>query len=73
MPGLEILADDVRCTHGATSGQVEPEELFYLKSRGIDDLAAKRLIAHGFLNEVVDRLPEEQLSEYLHQQIESSL
>jgi Fe-S cluster assembly protein SufD len=73
MPGLEILADDVRCTHGATSGQVEPEELFYLKSRGIDDLAAKRLIARGFLNEVVDRLPDEQLSEYLHQQIEARL
>ena len=73
MPGLEILADDVRCTHGATSGQVEPEELFYLKSRGIDDLAAKRLIARGFLNEVVDRLSEEQLSEYLHQQIEARL
>ncbi len=73
MPGLEILADDVRCTHGATSGQVEPEELFYLKSRGIDDLAAKRLIARGFLNEVIDRLPEEQLSEYLHQQIEARL
>jgi Fe-S cluster assembly protein SufD len=73
MPGLEILADDVRCTHGATSGQVEPEELFYLKSRGIDDLAAKRLIARGFLNEVVDRLSEKQLSEYLHQQIEARL
>jgi Fe-S cluster assembly protein SufD len=73
MPGLEILADDVRCTHGATSGQVEPEELFYLKSRGIDDLAAKRLIARGFLNEVVDRLSEKQLSKYLHQQIEARL
>jgi Fe-S cluster assembly protein SufD len=73
MPGLAILADDVRCTHGATSGQVEPEELFYLKSRGIDDLAAKRLIARGFLNEVIDRLSEEQLSEYLHQQIEARL
>ncbi len=73
MPGLEILADGVRCTHGATSGQVEPEELFYLKSRGIDDLAAKRLIARGFLNEVVDRLPAEQFSEYLHQQIEARL
>jgi Fe-S cluster assembly protein SufD len=73
MPGLEILADDVRCTHGATSGQVEPEELFYLKSRGIDDLSAKRLIARGFLNEVVDRLPDGQLLEYLHQQIETQL
>ena len=73
MPGLEILADDVRCTHGATSGQVEPEELFYLKSRGIDDLSAKRLIARGFLNEVVDRLADGQLLEYLHQQIETQL
>jgi Fe-S cluster assembly protein SufD len=73
MPGLEILADDVRCTHGATAGQVEPEELFYLKSRGINDIAAKRLIARGFLNEVVDRLPEKELSEYLHQQIAARL
>jgi Fe-S cluster assembly protein SufD len=73
MPGLEILADDVRCTHGATSGQIEPEELFYLKSRGIDDLSAKRLIARGFLNEVVDRLPDGQLLEYLHHQIEAQL
>ena len=73
MPGLEILADGVRCTHGATSGQVEPEELFYLKSRGIDDLSAKRLIARGFLNEVVNRLPVGQLPEYLHRQIEDQL
>ena len=73
MPGLEILADDVRCTHGATSGQIEPEELFYLKSRGIDDLAAKQLIARGFLNEVVARLPEAELSEYLQKQLENQL
>src|SRR5262245_13786789 len=73
MPGLEILADDVRCTHGATSGQIEPEELFYLKSRGIDDLGAKQLIARGFLNEVVARLPEAELSEYLQKQIENQL
>jgi Fe-S cluster assembly protein SufD len=73
MPGLEILADNVRCTHGATSGQVEPEELFYMKSRGIDDLAAKQLIARGFLNEVVARLPDEELSEYLQKQVETQL
>lgn len=73
MPGLEILADDVRCTHGATSGQVEPEELFYLKSRGIDDLTAKQLVARGFLNEVVGRLPDGELSEYLQSQVENQL
>jgi Fe-S cluster assembly protein SufD len=69
MPGLEILADDVRCTHGATSGQVEPEELFYLQSRGIPDLKAKGLIVNGFLNEVVDRLSSEEIKAYLHEQI----
>jgi len=73
MPGLEILADDVRCTHGATSGQVEPEELFYLQSRGIPELKAKGLIVNGFLNEVVDRLSNEEIKAYLHDQIAGSL
>jgi Fe-S cluster assembly protein SufD len=69
MPGLEILADDVRCTHGATSGQVEPEELFYLQSRGIPERKAKGLVVNGFLNEVVDRLSNEEIKAYLHEQI----
>ncbi len=73
MPGLEILADDVRCTHGATSGQVEPEELFYLNSRGIPEREAKALIVRGFLNEVVDRLPRSPMVDYLHDRIESHL
>ena len=58
MPGLEILADEVRCTHGATSGHVDAEELFYLLSRGIDRKSAQELIVHGFLNEVLERLPD---------------
>jgi Fe-S cluster assembly protein SufD len=69
MPGLEILADDVRCTHGATSGQVEPEELFYLQSRGIPELKAKGLVVNGFLNEVVDRLSNDNIRAYLRDQI----
>ena len=59
MPGLEILADEVRCTHGATSGHVDDEELFYLLSRGIGRKAAQELIVHGFLNEVLERLQDE--------------
>jgi len=55
-PGLEIEADDVRCTHGATSGQIEAEELFYLQSRGINRTDAQRLIVFGFVQEVIDRL-----------------
>ena len=58
MPGLEILADEVRCTHGATSGHVDDEELFYLLSRGISHKAAQELIVHGFLNEVLERLQD---------------
>jgi Fe-S cluster assembly protein SufD len=73
MPGLEILADDVRCTHGATSGQVEPEELFYLLSRGIPRLKANGLIVNGFLGEVIDRLSGEDIKAYLHSQIADQL
>ena len=58
MPGLEILADEVRCTHGATSGHVDEEEMFYLLSRGIDPKTAMELIVHGFLAEVLERLPD---------------
>lgn len=58
MPGLEILADEVRCTHGATSGFVDDAELFYLQSRGIPRLLAQQLITQGFLTEVLTRLDD---------------
>ena len=64
-PGLEIEADDVRCTHGATCGQIEQEELFYLLSRGIPKSEAQRLIVFGFLNEVIERLGSEPVQEKL--------
>src|SRR5260370_20359938 len=56
MPGLEILADNVRCTHGATSGQIEEDQMFYLRSRGIPTKVAQRLLVTGFLKEVIQRL-----------------
>jgi Fe-S cluster assembly protein SufD len=65
MPGLEILADDVRCTHGATSGQLDAEELFYMLSRGIPRREAQQLIVFGFLNEVIERLGNEQIGNEL--------
>jgi Fe-S cluster assembly protein SufD len=68
-PGLEIEADDVRCTHGATSGQIESEELFYLLSRGITRQAAQRLIVFGFLNEVFEKLDNEPLRVYLRDKL----
>jgi len=58
IPGLEILADDVRCTHAAAIAQVDKEQLFYLTSRGLDPAGAKSLIIEGFLESLVERLAE---------------
>src|SRR4051812_25798521 len=66
MPGLEILADNVRCTHGATSGQINEDELFYLRTRGITVKIAQRLVVTGFLNEVIRRLEHAKIGSYLH-------
>ena len=70
MPGLEILADNVRCTHGATSGQVNEDEMFYLRSRGIPLKTAQRLIVTGFLNEVIQRLDQPAIAEHLQSLID---
>ncbi|MEP6673061.1 MAG: Fe-S cluster assembly protein SufD [Chthoniobacter sp.] len=70
-PGLEIEANDVRCTHGATSGQIEQEELFYLMSRGISKRAAQKLIVHGFLQEVVERLDQPAIGAKLAQWVQA--
>ncbi len=59
IPGLEILADDVRCTHGATVGKVDPEQVFYLLSRGIPYPDAERLIVEGFFDPIMQRIPFE--------------
>ncbi len=70
MPGLEILADNVRCTHGATSGQVDEDELFYLRTRGIPVSVAQRLIVTGFLDEVIQRLDQPAIADHLRGLIE---
>ena len=56
IPGLEILANDVRCTHGATLSQVDREQLFYLMARGLPRPVAERLIVRGFFQDVLDRI-----------------
>jgi Fe-S cluster assembly protein SufD len=58
IPGLEIEADDVRCTHAAAVAQIDPEQLFYLRSRGLPEASAKRLVIDGFLGSLVERSPE---------------
>jgi len=55
-PQLEIYADDVKCTHGATIGQLNAESVFYLRSRGIDEVTAKRMLIHAFAGEIIERI-----------------
>ncbi len=61
VPNLEILTDDVRCSHASAVGPVDEEQLYYLESRGVPPVAAERLIVLGFLGEVLDRLPSPSL------------
>jgi Fe-S cluster assembly protein SufD len=73
IPGLEILANDVRCTHGATVGQVDQEQLFYLMSRGLSRSEAERLIVHGFFAQALDRIEREPIREALAQALEARI
>ena len=72
-PQLEIYADDVRCTHGATIGQLDPESLFYLRSRGIDRDEAGRLLVKGFAGEILDRVEVETLKKQLETEVAGRL
>ena len=69
-PELEIIADDVKCAHGATVSQLQEDELFYLRSRGISEVEATALLLNGYCQEVIDQLPAHaerwQLSERMH-------
>ena len=58
IPGLEILANDVRCTHAAAIAQIDPEQLYYLRSRGLSLERAKRLVIEGFLEATVERFEQ---------------
>jgi Fe-S cluster assembly protein SufD len=73
IPGLEILANDVRCTHGATLGQVDRDQLFYLMSRGLSRPEAERLIVRGFFQDVLDRIELEPVREALSDALEARI
>ncbi len=73
IPGLEIEANDVRCTHGATIGQVDEEQMFYLRSRGLSEALAQRLIVEGFLEPLMDRIPLETVRQKLRDAIQEKL
>jgi Fe-S cluster assembly protein SufD len=73
IPGLEIEANDVRCTHGATAGRVDDDMIFYLRSRGIGRDEAVRLIVEGFFANVYDRITVEPVRETLRQAVAAKL
>jgi Fe-S cluster assembly protein SufD len=73
IPGLEIMANDVRCTHGATLGQVDREQLFYLMTRGLTRADAERLIVRGFFQDVLDRVELEPVRNALADALEARI
>jgi Fe-S cluster assembly protein SufD len=73
IPGLEIMANDVRCTHGATLGQVDREQLFYLMARGLSHAEAERLIVRGFFQDVLDRVELEPVRDALAAALEARI
>ena len=73
IPGLEILANDVRCTHGATVSRVDREQLFYAMARGLTHSEAERLILRGFFQDVLDRIDLEPVREALSEALEARI
>jgi Fe-S cluster assembly protein SufD len=73
IPGLEIEADDVRCTHAAAVAQVDAEQLYYLRSRGLREADAKKLVIDGFLQELVERTVEGPIRDALASSLERRL
>ncbi len=68
-PQLEIYADDVKCSHGTSTGKLDADKIFYLRARGLSELSAKKLLMHAFASEVVDMVTIEELKTYLEDKI----
>ena len=72
-PELEIYADDVKCSHGSTSGSIDLDSIHYLKSRGIPEKEAYQMLINGFLSEILEKLPEDNLKKFLIEKIERQI
>ena len=72
-PQLEIFADDVKCSHGCTVGQLDEEGLFYLRSRGIPEDAAKSLLVHAFAIDILEKIKPVAIRNYVDQLISERL
>ena len=65
-PELEIYADDVKCSHGSTTGQLDEEAVFYLRARGLSEKSARHLMISAFVGEVLEKVENEQVLEFIH-------
>ena len=72
-PELEIYADDVKCSHGSTSGSLDQDAIHYLMTRGIKQTDAKKLLINGFLNEIFENIPEEKIKLFLEKSMEKQI
>ncbi len=72
-PQLEIFADDVKCSHGATTGQINPDEIFYLRTRGISEDESKKLLLSAYAHEIIDEVMNEELRNLLVKVLEKKL
>lgn len=73
LPGLRIDADDLKCTHGATCGSLDPEQVFYLRARGLSEAEARRLLVEGFFAEIARRIPAGPVADAVHDAIAARL
>ncbi|MCE3280418.1 MAG: sufD, partial [Bacteroidetes bacterium] len=68
-PQLEIYADDVKCSHGTSTGKLDEDKIFYLRARGLSEASAKKLLMHAFASEVVENVKIEELRDYVEGKI----
>ena len=69
-PQLVIHADNVTCSHGSSTGEIETDALFYMRSRGLDEKTAKSLLINGFASEIFDKINDKEIKNYVSQQFE---
>ncbi len=68
-PELEIYADDVKCSHGSTTGQLDEEAVFYLRARGLSEKTARQLVVSAFIGEVIEKVENEEIVEFVHKKL----
>ena len=72
-PELEIYADDVKCSHGSTSGSIDEDAIHYLMTRGIELTVAKKLLINGFLSEIFENMYDEKIKNFLEKSIKEQI